>query len=100
MKNSSVTFANHSTEPGRSKSTLGARSILKIIGAYQRLTAGRVSACRFYPSCSNYAREAIETHGACRGAGLALRRLSRCRPLGPHGVDLVPQPKQARSAQR
>jgi len=100
MKNSSDTYVNPSIEPGHSRSTPGARSILLIIGAYQRLTAGRVSACRFYPSCSNYAREAIETHGAWRGAALALRRLSRCRPLGPHGVDLVPQPKQTRSAQR
>jgi hypothetical protein len=100
MKNSSVTFANPSAEPGRSKPTPGARAFLKIIGVYQRLGAGRVSACRFYPSCSDYAREAIEVHGALRGGALALRRLSRCRPLGPHGVDLVPQPKQARSAQR
>jgi putative membrane protein insertion efficiency factor len=62
------------------------------IRTYQRITAGRVSACRFYPSCSNYALEAIELHGAWRGFGLALRRLSRCRPFGPHGVDLVPHP--------
>ena len=74
--------------------------LVKVIKAYQKLTSGRPSPCRFYPSCSNYAAEAIETHGAWRGVGLAARRLSRCRPLGPHGVDLVPEPKQARSTNR
>lgn len=100
MKNSSITFANPSTEPARSEATPVARALLKAIAMYQRLTAGRVSACRFYPSCSEYAREAIETHGAWRGGAFALRRLSRCRPLGPHGVDLVPQSKEVRSTQR
>ena len=46
--------------------------------------------CRFYPSCSNYACEAIERHGARRGSWLALRRLLRCHPFSPGGVDLVP----------
>jgi putative membrane protein insertion efficiency factor len=100
MKNYSITFANRSVEPARSEPTAIARLLLRTIATYQRLTAGRVSACRFYPSCSSYAHEAIATHGAPRGSALALRRLSRCRPFGPHGVDLVPQPKQARSEQR
>ncbi len=100
MTNSSSTFANPSSERARSEVGAGARSLLSIIALYQRLTGGRVSACRFYPSCSNYAREALETHGALRGGALAVRRLSRCRPLGPHGVDLVPLPKEARSTQR
>lgn len=47
-------------------------------------------ACKFYPSCSNYAREAIERHGARRGTVLALKRLLRCHPFTPGGVDLVP----------
>jgi uncharacterized protein len=47
-------------------------------------------ACRFYPSCSNYAREAIERHGARLGTVLALKRLLRCHPFTPGGVDLVP----------
>jgi putative membrane protein insertion efficiency factor len=67
-----------------------ARLIVAGLRGYQGLRAGHVSACRFYPSCSQYAVEAVETHGALRGAGLAMRRLLRCRPLGPHGVDLVP----------
>jgi uncharacterized protein len=46
--------------------------------------------CRFYPSCSNYACEAIEGHGAGRGTWLALRRVLRCHPFSPGGIDLVP----------
>jgi len=47
-------------------------------------------ACKFYPSCSNYAREAIERHGARRGTALALKRLLRCHPFTRGGIDLVP----------
>jgi putative membrane protein insertion efficiency factor len=47
-------------------------------------------ACKFYPSCSNYAREAIERHGARRGTLLALKRLLRCHPFTPGGIDFVP----------
>jgi putative membrane protein insertion efficiency factor len=97
MTNSSTTSTKQSTEPVRADPSPAARFLVKAITGYQRLTSGRPSPCRFYPSCSNYASEAIVTYGAVRGAGLALRRLSRCRPLGPHGVDFVPEPKKARS---
>ena len=96
MKNSSTTSSKPFTESASSSPSLIARGFLVAISIYQRLTAGRPSPCRFYPSCSSYAQESIEVHGAWRGAGLALRRLSRCRPLGPHGVDLVPDVKKAR----
>jgi len=48
------------------------------------------SSCRFYPSCSAYALEAIETHGAVSGSWLALKRVSRCHPWHTGGVDPVP----------
>ena len=51
-------------------------------------------ACRFEPSCSRYAHEAIGTHGVWRGAWLALRRLTRCHPFGGHGYDPVPAATQ------
>jgi uncharacterized protein len=46
--------------------------------------------CRFYPSCSQYALEAIQKHGVIRGIALALARIARCHPWHPGGVDLVP----------
>jgi uncharacterized protein len=46
--------------------------------------------CRFYPSCSSYALEAVDRHGLVKGLGLALRRLGRCHPWNPGGVDPVP----------
>jgi len=59
--------------------------------AYQALTAGRSPACRFVPSCSDYALEALQRFGAWRGALLIARRLARCRPGGPFGLDPVPE---------
>ena len=47
--------------------------------------------CRYYPSCADYMREALLLHGVRRGVWLGIRRLSRCHPLGGHGVDPVPQ---------
>ena len=98
MTNSTHSFTKPSGGPVPSRSLL-ARFLGRSIALYQKLTSGRPSPCRFYPSCSNYAAEAIQVHGALRGSALALRRLSRCRPLGPHGVDLVPEPHKTRSAQ-
>lgn len=50
-------------------------------------------ACKFYPSCSRYAQEAIEMHGARRGVWLAMKRLGRCRPFTKGGFDPVPEPE-------
>jgi uncharacterized protein len=57
---------------------------------YQRLAAGRPSPCRYVPSCSTYAREALAHHGGARGSWLTARRLLRCAPWGGHGYDPVP----------
>jgi putative membrane protein insertion efficiency factor len=54
--------------------------------------------CRFYPSCSAYAVEALTTHGPVRGLGLAAWRLLRCHPWNPGGVDHVPERSPSRPA--
>ncbi|KAE8558330.1 MULTISPECIES: membrane protein insertion efficiency factor YidD [Paenibacillus] len=50
--------------------------------------------CRFYPTCSAYALEAVEVHGALRGSWLAAKRIAKCHPFHPGGVDLVPPAKK------
>ena len=69
------------------------QGLLRAIYWYQKAREGRPSPCRFWPSCSEYAMEAISVHGPGKGTWLSLRRLSRCRPFGPSGVDPVPAPK-------
>lgn len=61
-----------------------------VIRLYQLTRILRPSCCRFYPSCSDYALEAIEKHGLARGIGLTLARLLKCHPWHIGGVDLVP----------
>ena len=73
--------------------TRAQRVLLRGIEMYQRAREGRPSPCRFWPTCSHYGHEAIEVHGAAYGSWLTLRRLSRCRPFGPSGVDPVPDPR-------
>jgi putative membrane protein insertion efficiency factor len=70
--------------------SLTARALLCLVRLYQAARAGRLSPCRFVPSCSQYAAEAITEYGAARGVWLGLRRLSRCRPHGGRGFDPVP----------
>jgi putative membrane protein insertion efficiency factor len=68
-----------------------ARLLVLLVRLYQRLIGpGLPKACRFYPSCSVYAVEALERHGALQGSWLTVRRLSRCHPFHPGGVDPVP----------
>lgn len=68
------------------------------VHAYQGARAGRPSPCRYWPSCSDYAAEAIERFGAGRGTWLAVRRLGRCHPWGGKGIDLVPDAAAAAGA--
>ena len=79
-------------------STRPQRAIVSMIESYQRAFEGRPSPCRFFPSCSSYAHEAVVVHGTVRGGWLALRRLVRCRPLGPSGFDPVPEPAHSGSS--
>ena len=72
--------------------TPAARVGIVLVRAYQlALSPFAGGACRFTPSCSEYAIEAIQEHGALRGLGLALRRVGRCHPLGSSGFDPVPR---------
>jgi putative membrane protein insertion efficiency factor len=75
--------------------SMPARLALGAVRAYQALRAGRPSPCRYVPSCSEYAREALEEHGAALGSWYAVRRLARCHPLGGHGYDPVPARQRA-----
>ena len=65
--------------------------LVSLVRAYQLLLSPMMGQrCRFFPTCSNYAIEAIRVHGAARGALLAARRVCRCHPFNGGGVDLVP----------
>jgi hypothetical protein len=67
-------------------------TILAALRAYQALARPLLPpACRFHPSCSDYAAQSVERFGAARGLLLAARRLLRCHPLHPGGCDPVPQ---------
>lgn len=70
--------------------SLAARAVLLLVRLYQAVRAGRPSPCRYIPSCSSYAVEAVERHGAAKGTWFALRRLARCHPWGGFGFDPVP----------
>ncbi|MEP7215805.1 MAG: membrane protein insertion efficiency factor YidD [Anaerolineaceae bacterium] len=64
--------------------------VLLIRGYQSSISRILPQSCRFEPTCSAYAREAIERHGSLRGSWLAVRRLARCTPWGSSGYDPVP----------
>lgn len=72
------------------------RLLIGLIAAYRCCISPLLgSNCRFYPTCSEYAREAIETHGALRGTWMTVRRLGRCHPFHPGGYDPVSKPSHS-----
>lgn len=75
-------------------------ALIGLISAYRKLISPLLAPrCRFYPSCSAYALEAVRVHGAGRGGWMAVRRLSRCHPFHPGGLDPVPPARQEHGAQ-
>lgn len=71
--------------------SLVARVLVALIGVYRRFLSPLLPRhCRYEPTCSAYAVEAIRVHGAMRGTALAVRRIARCHPFHPGGVDHVP----------
>lgn len=70
-----------------------ARILVALLRAYRRWVSPLLAPrCRYHPTCSAYALEAVRRHGAARGTLLAARRVARCHPWGPGGVDHVPPP--------
>ena len=80
------------TLPPAGRPGVASKAALKLIRLYQRVISPSLGPlCRYEPSCSHYAHEAIERHGLLKGGWLGLKRLSRCRPYGGSGYDPVPR---------
>ncbi len=75
---------------------LAIRAYQLVISPAQTFLFGPAGGCRFTPSCSQYAIEALRAHGAVAGTALAVKRICRCHPFGPCGHDPVPPPDDGR----
>jgi uncharacterized protein len=84
--------ATDATSAGTRRSPL-ARLLLGLLALYRATAAMRTPRCRFLPTCSTYAVEAVRSHGALRGTWLAVRRVGRCHPWNLGGFDPVPPRK-------
>jgi putative membrane protein insertion efficiency factor len=83
--------------------SLGSQIACAVVRGYQLLLRPLLpGACRFHPSCSEYAREALKRYGVIRGGWLTLRRLARCHPFHPGGYDPLPgaqtRPREGRQS--
>ena len=92
-------------DPGRQEAeaqlSAGARVLTAAITGYRRFISPLLGPhCRFAPSCSAYALEAVREHGALRGSWLTVRRLARCHPFNPGGFDPVPPATRRRRLSR
>lgn len=65
--------------------------LLKLIDFYQKMPISSHGACRYYPTCSQYAKEAILEYGSFKGVFLTIKRILRCNPFGGYGYDPVPK---------
>jgi putative membrane protein insertion efficiency factor len=93
--------AGHSDPIGKSRRSAGAWILLALIAFYRIFLSHFFGgACKFHPSCSKYAQEAIARHGARRGVVLALKRLGRCRPFTKGGFDPVPDKQEDEGSRR
>jgi uncharacterized protein len=76
--------------PLTTRPSVAVRILVGAVRLYQLIPSGPVPRCRFLPTCSEYAAEALRRHGATRGLVLIVRRLGRCHPFHPGGFDPVP----------
>jgi len=92
-------IAPTNVSPSEQRRTIGSWLLIATIHAYRLTLAPFLGGnCKFYPSCSHYAEQAIKIHGAKRGTLLGLKRLLRCRPFTKGGHDPVPDPEEFQAA--